>query len=65
MSLPPTDAELDAAEIVLAEANNSPVDGYWRSIGCAVLEAAKDASMREFQDIIDQEFEADLGDSRR
>lgn len=41
----PTEAEVDAAEAVLADVAGQSVDGYWRGIAREILEAAKDAAL--------------------
>lgn len=60
----PSSAEVTAVEHVLAEAHNQPMDGYWRPLAEASLEAAKDAQLREFVKEIDA-FELATGQSRR
>lgn len=53
----PSLAEVDAAERVLAEAHNHPMDGYWRPLAEAALEAAKDAELDGITALIDLEIE--------
>lgn len=60
----PSSAEVTAVERVLAEAHNQPMDGYWRSLAEASLEAAKDAQLREFVKEVDA-FELATGQGRR
>lgn len=42
-----THAEVDAVEMVLADAHSETADGYYRPLAEACLEAAKDAALRE------------------
>lgn len=48
LQTPPTNAQVTAGERVLAEAHGHPVDGFWRSLAEAVIEAAKEAEQEEF-----------------
>lgn len=43
----PTRAEVDAAELVIAEAHDEPADGYWRSVAEAAIVAARKAQQAE------------------
>lgn len=53
----PSPAELDAGEAVLAEAHGHAPDGYWRTLVSSVLEAAKDAQLREVLAQLDAEID--------
>lgn len=53
----PTVAEIDAGEKVLAEEHGCNPDGYYRPSAEAVLEAGKEAALKELTGIIDREIE--------
>lgn len=60
----PTNAQVTAGERVLAEAHGQRMDGYWRPLAEAVIEAAEDVKLREFVAEIEA-FEFATGQGRR